>query len=151
MKIRRFRFAIVFCLAMGLAGVVARAERYALLVGVSDYASPRIKDLGGCENDVKLMAYLLTNRYQFPQENVRMLLSRGATKAAILGGLSFLAETSKAGDDVVFFFSGHGSQVTDLDGDESDGMDEVLLPGDVSPPNVSSVLVDDELNRNRRR
>ena len=70
-------------------------------------------------------------------------------KKAILDGLARLAETSEAGDLVVFYFSGHGSQQPDLDGDEQGGADEIFLPYDVgkwSGDGVENALVDDELN-----
>ena len=37
-----------------------------------------------------------------------------------------VAERCSAGDTLMFYFSGHGGQRTDYDGDESDGLDEVL-------------------------
>ena len=33
-------------------------------------------------------------------------------------------------DIVVFHYSGHGSQMTDLEGDEPDGLDETIVPYD---------------------
>jgi Caspase domain/Domain of unknown function (DUF4384) len=42
-------------------------------------------------------------------------------------------------------FSGHGSQVQDLNGDEEDGLDETLVPYDGRTPGVPDI-VDDELD-----
>ena len=53
------------------------------------------------------------------------------------------------GDLVVFYFSGHGSQQPDRDGDEQGGFDEVFLPYDVGKwgdNGIENALVDDELN-----
>lgn len=41
-----------------------------------------------------------------------------------------LARDAKAGDVLWFYFSGHGGQVDDTNGDEADGMDEYILPND---------------------
>ena len=37
----------------------------------------------------------------------------------------------EAGDRVILYYSGHGSFTPDLDGDEPDGVDEVLVTHDV--------------------
>ena len=45
------------------------------------------------------------------------------TLANIKSAISWLANGAKAGDHLVFHFSGHGGQVVDKDGDEADGFD----------------------------
>ena len=50
-------------------------------------------------------------------------------------------------DTAIIFFSGHGSYVYDRNGDESDGYDEVLIPYDCNPNDISTVIVDDEFNQ----
>ncbi|GBG58987.1 hypothetical protein CBR_g24336 [Chara braunii] len=50
----------------------------------------------------------------------------------------------QAGDCLVFYYSGHGIQVKDLDGDELDGYDEALVPVDFEK---SGVMLDDEINQ----
>ena len=53
------------------------------------------------------------------------------------------------GDLVVFYFSGHGSQQPDRNGDEQGGFDEVFLPYDVGKwgdNGIENALIDDELN-----
>ena len=50
---------------------------------------------------------------------------------------------------MVFYFSGHGSQQPDRDGDEQGGFDEVFLPYDVGKwgdNGIENAIVDDELN-----
>ncbi|WP_442579874.1 caspase family protein [Mesorhizobium sp. ASY16-5R] len=76
------------------------------------------------------------------------------TREAVLAGLDRLAETAKAGDLVVFYFSGHGSQQPDQDSDEQGGNDEIFLPYDVgnwTGKGVENALVDDELNARVRK
>ena len=68
---------------------------------------------------------------------------RVPTKRNIRRALGWLVEGSRAGDSLVFFYSGHGSQVRDHDGDELDGYDESLLPVDYE---TKGRILDDELN-----
>ncbi|KAG1854416.1 peptidase C14, caspase domain-containing protein [Suillus subalutaceus] len=54
-----------------------------------------------------------------------------------------LAFYARAGDSMFFYFSGHGGQVRDLDGDEVDGYDEFICPVDYQQ---SGVINDDEIH-----
>lgn len=44
---------------------------------------------------------------------------------------------------MLFYYSGHGSRVRDLDGDEIDGHDEALCPVDFE---TEGKILDDEIN-----
>jgi len=111
--------------------VVARAtEKKALLVGVDEYNDPDV-NLQGCVADVLQMKKLLISN-SFSESNILILKNQWATKENILDKLEEMIINSKEGDELVFHFSGHGSQVTDLDGDEGDKLDEVLIPHDFS-------------------
>ena len=126
------------------------AERYALLVGVNDYPNFTARmQLSGCENDARYVRKELVERYGFPAGNVRVVLSGEATRQGVLSGLDWLASASSEGDVCVFYFSGHGSQLPDDDGDESDKQDEILCPTDfklTSETSGSGYIRDDELN-----
>jgi hypothetical protein len=52
------------------------------------------------------------------------------TKRNIMESLRWLAEDARPGDNLLFHYSGHGSQLRDQDGDEADGYDEALVPLD---------------------
>lgn len=89
----------------------------------------------GCELDVDNVERILQ-----PFEYETMVLkTEAATHDAILEGLSAAAKDLEAGDIFVFYFSGHGGQQFDLNGDEVDGQDETLVAYDAE-------VVDDELN-----
>lgn len=113
---------------------------YALLVGIDQYASPNVPDLGGCVNDVLAMAQLLQDRFSVPAENIKMLRNEQATHAAIKTAfrehLVKLAQAwVKAGKKgtppaFLFHYSGHGSQARDDTGSEPDGLDETIVPHD---------------------
>lgn len=122
--------------------------RRALVVGIDRYpgfAAPHSR-LRGAVNDARLMSALLADRFGF--DDGTTLLDAEATRAALLGALDDLAGRVQADDEVAIFFSGHGSQRPDLDGDEADGFDETLVPHDSGRgEHPDRDLVDDELYR----
>jgi hypothetical protein len=97
----------LFAFAVALnAGAAVRA----LVVGIDDY--PVEYRLASCVKDARGMADLLTQRFQVPQDNVRLLLDSAATAAGIRQAFKEqLLDKIKPGDDAVFYFSGHGSLV----------------------------------------
>lgn len=115
----------------------------ALLVGINRYPDPN-NELKGCVNDVRQMAETLKGRYGFAGDgNTRILTDAHATTKAILDGLAWLSAGASPGDSLVFHYSGHGSQVSDRNGDEtSDGLDEILCPYDLD---WDRPLTDDDL------
>jgi hypothetical protein len=114
----------------------------ALLVGINRYPDPA-NELRGCVNDVLMMRDTLERRCGFDDpRGIRVLTDRHATTAAILEGLAWLLDGAAPGDSLVFHYSGHGSQVPDRNGDESDGLDEILCPYDLQ---WEHPLTDDDL------
>jgi metacaspase-1 len=118
----------------------------ALLVGVDQYARPDVPPLRGCVNDVVLVRRVLKRYFNVPNEDIRVVVNDRATKANILDRLHAIIDASWAGDVVVFYFSGHGSQIRDRDGDElSDALDEVICPYDIDW-DQGTYIVDDDLD-----
>ncbi len=118
--------------------------RRALMVGINDYKS--INDLGGCINDVTNMRSILTTYLGFTNKDIRVLTDSRATKANIMTRLGWLTKNAKAGDYLVFHYSGHGSQIRDRDGDElRDNMDELICPYDMDWDDT--FITDDDLNK----
>jgi len=102
----------------------------ALLVGINKYPDPR-NELHGCINDINDMAGFLTNQKQFSMPDIRLLADERATKANILERLEWLVTGAKAGDQLLFHYSGHGAQIaTRSRKGELDGLDEVICPYD---------------------
>jgi hypothetical protein len=117
-----------------------------LLVGINTYPHlSKFSQLEGAVNDVERMRALLTTRFDFPPEHVTVLLNEAATRARILAELDRLASVARAGDLVVFHYSGHGSRLDDQNGDELDGIDETIVPTD-SDRAGSRDIRDDEIN-----
>ncbi|HKP69989.1 MAG TPA: caspase family protein [Pyrinomonadaceae bacterium] len=136
----------------------ARPPMYALQVGIRKYKyAPVWAELKGAVNDVVGVREVLeSERYGVPAANIVTLTDDQATKENILKTFqSHLItkarehfEKTKNRDTVVMFqFSGHGSQVPDLDGDEKDdGRDETLVTvdsQDVAGKNYD--ITDDEI------
>jgi caspase domain-containing protein/uncharacterized protein DUF4384 len=124
-------------------GAEGRGVKRALLIGINNYAAvPRLR---GSVNDVETMRQVLLSRWGFPERNITMLTDERATRAAIIKALNQLVKESGPSDIVYFHFSGHGSQVEDLNGDEDDGLDETIIPQDGRSGDVRDI-VDDELD-----
>jgi metacaspase-1 len=97
----------------------------ALLVGINDYHS--ISDLRGCLNDIKNVRDILKTFYGFTNNDIRVVTDDRATEENVQSRLEWMVEGAKAGDQLFFHFSGHGSQIRDRDGDElRDNKDEIL-------------------------
>lgn len=107
-------------------------KRRAFLVGLNRYPDPR-NNLKGCVNDVLLMSKTLREQYGFDDASgVKLLTDERATTSNIRKGLEWLVGGASAGDSLVFHYSGHGSQVRDVHGDElSDSLDEIICPYDL--------------------
>jgi hypothetical protein len=118
----------------------------ALLVGINDYAPGGAggPDLRGCVNDVRDMANTLSVLGIVPAAptTMRILTDARATRAAILTSFRWLLTGAKRGDVLVFYYSGHGSQVIDVGGDEADRRDETICPHDYA---TAGMIKDDDL------
>ncbi|MDG6109310.1 caspase family protein [Dactylosporangium aurantiacum] len=112
--------------------------KLALCIGINDYPGVS-NDLYGCRNDAADWTGVLAAR----GFAVRTLLDSAASGAAIRTGVADLLTQATPGDAVVVTYSGHGTWVPDLDGDEPDGRDEAICPHDIA---ANGPLLDDELS-----
>lgn len=118
-------------------------SKKALVVGIDRYYNPQW-NLQGCAMDAAVMTGMLQDHFDFPSDNIRLVLDERATKVNIVKRLDWLVRDAKPGDVFVFFYAGHGSQVRDRNGDElEDRMDEILCPHDL---NWDDPLTDDILH-----
>jgi len=104
-------------------------RRKALLIGIDQY--PQEADcLQGCTNDVFSMSAALQD-CGFKAEQIRTCLNQRATAAAILERFEWLVEGARAGDTLVFYYSGHGARVPEYGiNQEPDRLTETLVPYD---------------------
>ena len=112
-------------------------RRMAVCVGIDDYPNP-VHQLSGCVNDARRWSEAL-GRLGF---ETTLLLDRQASRAAIEQSLHALVGASRAGDVIVFQYSGHGTTMPDLNGDEDDGTDEALCPVDFA---TGALYIDDDV------
>lgn len=135
-----------------LSPFLPSGRKMALLVGINYKGSSC--ELKGCVRDVEYLHHMLTTRFGFRNENIIVLVDEevcipGAifarpTRDNILVCLAFLVAESQPGDSLWFSFSGHGGQIDDENGDESDGLDEILVPVDFE---INGFIVDDDLHQ----
>jgi uncharacterized caspase-like protein len=135
---------LLVILTTGLPAYADGGEKRALLIGINKYQE--LPWLTGSRNDVEVVHNLLVRRYGFPEENIRTLLDEAATRAAILDALQELVADAGPDDTVFVHYSGHGSQVEDLDNEESDALDETICPHDARTADIPDIT-DDELGR----
>ena len=127
-----------------------QARGYALSVTMQDLKDPyfELYTLPQTEKDLHLFLELC-DVWKVPANHRISLENEQATRANIISALNLLAGMVQPNDFVVFYFSGHGFQVPDLDNDEDDEMDELLVPYDTRPVAgaYENVLLDDQLNQ----
>ena len=90
--------------------------------------------LKGCINDARSME-AITSGLDY---SVTTLLDEDATAQAVLDAITGSADSLSSGDILVLTYSGHGGQVQDTSGDESDSQDETWVCYD-------RMVLDDEL------
>ncbi|MDR0832744.1 MAG: caspase family protein [Candidatus Symbiothrix sp.] len=132
--------------------VPVQATSRALIVAIAEYPKKSGWQPIHANNDVLVVKSGLLKQ-GFSIENITVLRDRAATKQGILNAFDQLLQQSVAGDRLMVHFSMHGQQVTDLNGDEADGLDEALVAYDAPKYNKQNArsadkhLIDDELNK----
>jgi hypothetical protein len=111
---------------------------YALTVGLNSVDPNHYAGWSGtlvaCEADARDMATVLRGR----GFDVTTLLTKQATREAVLKAIADIARVARADDIFVYTNSSHGGQLPDKEGDESDGLDETICMYD-------GEIIDDEL------
>ena len=105
-------------------------NKKALCVGINRFKHFPGAALQGCVADAKDMAAMLQTFCGFGGADITTLYDAKATKANILKNLSAMVNGAKKGKYayLVFSLSSHGTQVPDINGDEStDHVDEALI------------------------
>lgn len=103
----------------------------------------------GCINDVKNMQNYINTHQGYSPQNQRILIdddpSNMPTRQNILEGMKWLVSGAQSGDHLFFHYSGHGTSVKDVDGDEGkDGKDEAICPVDYAN---AGLILDDDMHR----
>lgn len=109
----------------------------ALLIG-NNYPGTDMT-LSGCVNDIKDVAKVLKKR---GFEAITSLSDKKATWNAMTQGLLKAVLDCAPGDLLVIWYSGHGTYVKDLNGDEKSGNDQCWVPYDIRK---NGPIIDDEI------
>jgi hypothetical protein len=113
------RRAIAAVVLLSCMSTALALERHALLIGVGAYEQ---KPLQGPKWDVRALCKLLNDDYGFDAERIQVLLDGGgerltcaarpaqaATKTGILDAVESLLHSTRPGDHIFIYFSGHGT------------------------------------------
>lgn len=147
--------------AFVLAGLLAcaapaGAQDRALLIGLDRYADQKLGHAGGesAANDVAAVKELLVDTLAFEESAIKVLRDDAATRTGILAAIhTWLGPQSGSGGDRAYlYFAGLGFFEPDQGQDESDGLDETLVPFDAQvkghgeSAEVTGMITDDEFS-----
>jgi hypothetical protein len=110
----------------------------ALCIGINYTGTPF--ELRGCINDANDWGSFLHGQ----GFDVVSMLERQASRCNILTALRQVIDQTSPGTCSAVTYSGHGTWLPDLSGDEPDGRDEALCPADMGD-NGRNLILDDEL------
>lgn len=122
------------------------AYKYALVIGIN-YIGTAV-ELKGCINDTNNIVNYLTTKCGYLKRNIKVLTDNEPLKP---NSLNIDVEITKlvncaiynGATELFLSYSGHGTYVRDLNGDEKDGRDECIVPLDYKR---TGFIKDDRLN-----
>ncbi len=116
----------------------------AVIVGAARYLDHR--EMLEANADAANMVDFARDHMGFAPENITVLADRQASYATIMSTLDGLVASTGRSDRVLVYFSTHGSQLADEDGDEADGLDETIVVYDsIMDGTGANHIRDDEL------
>ncbi|MBR5238360.1 MAG: caspase family protein [Paludibacteraceae bacterium] len=139
-------------LGLILSLLVANATKRALVIGVGNYPTGSGWAKINGDKDIPLVREILLAN-GFSTQNIVELVNEDATHDVIIKQVENLILKAQIGDVIYIHFSGHGQQVTDLNGDEEDGFDEAWIPVDAQfsfakgKYEGENHILDDQLNQ----
>jgi hypothetical protein len=117
-------------------------KKKALVIGIN-YTNTNINELRGCINDsINVKKLLDSYGYEVTLMNDLQQGSLYPTRANILSQINQHISALASGDTFILYYSGHGTRVTDINGDEISGLDSVIVPIDA---NSQGFIVDDTI------
>lgn len=131
---------LTLCLSILLCSTgLARAEKYALLIGVGNYTYD-VGDLKGPPHDVEVLKDLLMEKWGFDDAKITTLVDREAGRDAILNALDKISERTSSGDFIFVYFSGHGTSWYDP-------LNKEFQQGDLTPNTGALIPADLKLGQ----
>lgn len=117
---------IVTLICLFQASMAFAQKKRALVIGLGEQEDVSWGKING-DKDVPLVCKFLRS---VGFKDIKTLINRQATKTKIVDAFKSMSIRCKFGDIVYIHFSGHGQQMTDIDGDENDKLDEAWIPYD---------------------
>ena len=134
--------AVFRLMVLTAAATSLYAEKYALIAGVGQFVYLGDKNsLAGARPDAEKMVATLS-KYGFPRDKMTVLIGKEGTREAFLDGIDHIADLVQNGDQVVIYFSGHGTSSMDNNG--GFGMDAdtgAVIPSDLKPANTKEEVL----------
>jgi hypothetical protein len=109
-------------------GPSASSDRWALVVGITDYAGRTTSTAAGAADAADFREVLLRNG--FPPDHVLTLTEGQATATGIRSGMQWLVDRSSPNAFSVFHYSGHVKQLSGDRDRDGESLDEYLWPHD---------------------
>jgi hypothetical protein len=130
----KVRPALMLTLCLSICFFLANPSKgepvkHALIIAIGNYPAESSWPSIGSMNDIPLIVSAL-EKQGFDKKEITILKDREATRQGIRRAFLDLSNKISAGDVLFIHFSGHGQQIRDDNGDESDGLDESLIPYD---------------------
>ena len=145
MKGPSFLIKLLISVLFTCQATTALAADKALIIGVQEYRNPDA-NLVGIDIDVNQFKQAVL-RLGVAPDNILILMNERATEPNIKQAFKHFLGDVKASDRVYVYFSGHGSRIRDMDGDESDGVDEFLVTYEFDHRKpIDGALLDDEVH-----
>ncbi|KLO12325.1 hypothetical protein SCHPADRAFT_425975 [Schizopora paradoxa] len=125
-------------------------RKKAVCIGINYYGTKDV--LKGAVNDATNVRQFLMKQYGYTRDNIIMLTDsrdenqsrrRLPTRDNIINAMRWLVKDAQPHDSLFFHYSGHGVQVRDKNGDETDGFDEAIVPLDFKR---EGVIIDDDMH-----
>jgi hypothetical protein len=159
-EFQREEFGVIQQILLAQAGRLGRSraqnstvngQQYAVIIGISDYQAPGLRDLMSPAKDARDVFETLNdpaNTFNFQDDNVVLLLDEAATLRNIRTALSrWLIKRVGKDDTVLIYFAGHGVYDQDLATGAATKKEKYFLPVDYNPEDdtYSSGLPMDEI------
>jgi hypothetical protein len=133
----------LLCISLLLWCFIIKAQqKRALVIGIDTYKetdrSP-FPELDGCKNDAQSIKILINAKYDFPNNNIKVLYNEQATRDNILKSISELLNECQKGDVAFIYYAGHGSEVKNSLNKADNHLDQSIVPVDYWKQNIPDI------------
>ena len=113
-------------------------EHFALIIGINKYENLPVLEYA--VNDAKAVRDILIEKFNYKEENIKLLVDEQATNKNIMDEYYNLINNTAINDSVLVFFAGHGSTYPSIDKDKG-----FLVPCDGTEIKMNTLISWDRL------